>query len=102
MPLVNGLLVATPCPAIESLLTRAGAGRVTIDEAEHVFRAESPEAFFTETEELHSVWRWARRRLSVERWDLIRSDSVATPRSWNEDPDAFAATSRYLFDQATR
>ena len=47
---------------VESLLIQAGAGRVTIDEAEHVFRAESPEAFFTETEELHPVWRWARRR----------------------------------------
>lgn len=87
---------------VESLLTRAGSGRVTIDEADHVFQAESPEAFFTENEELHPVWRWARRRLSAERWDLIRSDSVATLRSWNEDAGAFAATSRYLLVQATR
>ncbi len=87
---------------IESLLIQEGSGWVTIDEAAHVFRAESPEAWLTETEELHPVWRWARRMLSAERWDLVRSDSLAALRAWNEDPNVFAATSRYLLVQATR
>jgi SAM-dependent methyltransferase len=87
---------------IASLLTQEGAERVTIDEAEHVVRAESPEAWFTETEELHPAWRGARRMLPAERWDLVRRDSLAALRDWNEDPEGFATTSRYLFVRATR
>lgn len=87
---------------IESLLIQEGSGRVTIDEAEHVFRAESPEAWLTENEERHPVWRWARRLMSAERWDLVHRDSLAALHTWNEDPDGFVTTSRYLLVQATR
>lgn len=87
---------------IESLLIQHGAVRVTIHETEHVFRAESPEAWLTETEERHPVWRWARRHMSAERWDLVRRDSLAALSSWNEEPAGFATTSRYLLALATR
>jgi SAM-dependent methyltransferase len=87
---------------IESLLIQEGSGRVTIDDAQHVFRAESPEAWFAETEDRHPVWRWARRLVPGDRWELVRRESLAALREGNEDPDRFATTSRYLHVQATR
>ncbi len=87
---------------IENLLIQEGASQVTIDDDAHVFRADSPEALFAETEEHHPVWRWARRLMTPNRWDLLRRDSVAALHAGNEDTAGFATTSPYLFVRATR
>jgi SAM-dependent methyltransferase len=87
---------------IEELLIACGAGRVAMDREQIMFRAESPEAMWAETEEFHPFWRWARRELPEERWDLVRHESIAALRDGNEDPAAFAATSSYVLVQTTR
>lgn len=87
---------------VTDLLVARGAARVSITGETHVFRADSPEQWFQDAEDSHPVWRWARRLLPPERWELVRRDSLDELRSGNEDARSFAATSPYLLVHATR
>jgi len=87
---------------VHDLLTTAGAREVRIDEDHLTFKAASPEAWFSEQEEHHPVWRWGHRVIGDERWSRVREDSIAALEEANEDPAAFRATSRYLVVTATR
>lgn len=109
--LLRGALPAAddPVPArwdqpawIADLLAAAGASDVVQHEAELLFAADSPEAWFAEQEEHHPVWRWARRLLAAERWDRLRDDTVAAMRAGSDDPTAFRARSPYLVTRALR
>jgi len=84
------------------LLTSAGAREVHADEDHLTFKAASPEAWFSEQEEHHPVWRWGRRVIGDERWSRVREESIAALEAANEDPAAFRATSRYLVVTAER
>lgn len=81
---------------VRGLLAEHGVHDVRVDEAGLPFTAASPEAWFSEQEAHHPVWRWGRRRLSPARWDALRAESVAALAAGNEDPAAFRTTSRYL------
>jgi SAM-dependent methyltransferase len=87
---------------VTDLLVASGAGRIGITEETHVFRADSPEQLLQDAEDHHPVWRWARRLIPPERWELVRRDSLDAFRSGNEDARSFAATSPYLLVHATR
>lgn len=81
---------------VADLLAAVGADDVTIERRDHVFRGDSPEAWFADVEEHHPVWRWARRRVPADRWERLRLDSVAALQAGNEDPAAFVATEGWL------
>lgn len=81
---------------VRQLLTRHGAAHVEIAEHGLEFTATSPEGWFAEQEAHHPVWRWGRRQVADERWELLREESVALLEEGNEDPEAFRTTSRYL------
>ncbi len=87
---------------VHDLLTTAGAREVRIDEDHLTFKAASPEAWFSEQEEHHPVWRWGHRVIGDERWSRVREDSIAALEEANEDPASFRATSRYLVVTAER
>lgn len=87
---------------VRELLTGAGAREVDVEEDHLTFTAASPEAWFTDQEEHHPVWRWGRRELGEERWARVHAESVAVLEGANEDSAAFRTTSRYLVVIALR
>lgn len=87
---------------ISGLLERCGGRDVALVEDALRFDAVSPEAWFAEQEEHHPVWRYGRTHLADEVWADVRRRSLDVLHEQNEDPEAFAATSRYVVARALR
>lgn len=87
---------------ITSLLADAGGRDVELVDDALRFAAVSPEAWFAEQEEHHPVWRYGRRELADDVWVDVRRRSLDVLHAENEDPEAFAATSRYVIARAVR
>lgn len=77
------------------LFGRHGASAIEVREADLVFTADSPRAWFDEQETHHPIWRWSRRQVDPARWALLREQTVAVLEDENESGDAFRSTSRY-------
>lgn len=89
---------------VRPLFERRGA-RVAIEEESLSFEAESPEAWFTEQEENHPIWRGTKAALSAlpgGEWDRVRERSIAALRAGNEEAARMRVTSHYLVVTATR
>lgn len=81
---------------VRALFVEQGSESVRIARFTHRFSAESPAAWFADQEEHHPFWRWVRREVSTERWDRIRTDSVAALSAANEGGADFDAPGDYL------
>jgi len=89
---------------VRALFERRGA-RVSIEEETLSFEAESPEAWFTDQEEHHPIWRGIKAALSAlpgDEWARVRERSVAALRAGNEDASRLRVTSHYLVVTVTR
>lgn len=87
---------------IAGLLSACGGRDVTLVEDALRFSAVSPEAWFAEQEAHHPVWRFGRTDLDDDVWADVRRRSLDVLHEQNEDPEAFAATSRYVIARAIR
>jgi len=103
-----GAAPAGPAPtwhepaAARELLTAAGAREPVVTEHALVFRAPSPQAWLAAQEDHHPAWLGVRREVDAEAWDAFRASALGLLREGNEDPAAFAATSRYVVIAAAR
>lgn len=60
------------------------------------FTAESPEAWLSEQELHHPVWRMAVGALPADVWANARAETLAALRAHNDDPAAFRVESPYV------
>jgi SAM-dependent methyltransferase len=80
--------------APDSLGDALGALEVTVES--FTFTAASPEAWLASHFDDHPPYRHAARVLDRERLERLREEALAILHDGNEDPVAFACTSRYL------
>jgi SAM-dependent methyltransferase len=81
---------------VGALAARHGAARVTFEEGEVSFAAESPESYYADGEANHPMSVASRPLLErAGSCEAVREQALAILRAGNEDPDRFRVTSRY-------